>query len=247
MNFIKMPNLPQNKVETVLISKDAKSAIKTLRDINIKTVLTTSCNLFDEPVKNHADMMFIHTGNQKCIVQGENKEFVNKLTKLGLDVTLAKNIYSKKYPNDVGLNCAIIGKYLIGREESVDKALLELCNEEKIQIINVKQGYSKCSICIVNEGSIITEDESIYNALKNKFDVLKIESGSILLKGYNYGFFGGCCGLIDKNLLAINGDIKLHKNYIQIITFLRERKIDILSVKSGFLEDIGSIIPIIEE
>ena len=247
MNFVKLPNLPQNKVKEILISKDATSAIKTFENINIKTILTSSCELFDEPIKNHADMMFIHLGNEKCIAQRKNEELVNKLTNTGFHVSLTKNIYNKKYPNDVGLNCVIIGKYLIGREESIDKTLLEFCDKEIIEIINVKQGYSKCSICIVNENSIITEDESIYSTLKNKFDVLKIESGSVSLNGYNYGFFGGCCGLIDKNLLAINGDIKLHKNHIQIVSFLRERKVDVFSVKSGFLEDVGSIMPIIEE
>ncbi len=247
MKIIKNPNLPQSKVKDVLISCDARDAIQTLKNLNITPILTTSCKLFDQPIQNHADMMFIHLAKENCIVQKESAELVKKITKLGFNVSYAKNIYTEKYPNDVGLNCTFVGNYLIGRVESMDKALIEFCENENKQLINVNQGYSKCSICVVNENSIITEDESIYNALKNKLDVLKIESGCISLNGYNYGFFGGCSGLIDKNLIAVNGDIKLHKSYSSIIDFLKERKTDIICLKTGQLQDIGSIIPLTEE
>ena len=124
---------------------------------------------------------------------------------------------------------------------------MEYCEENNIKIINVNQGYCKCSICLINQNSIITEDQSICNALKDKFDVLKINSGYVQLKGYNYGFFGGCTGLIDKNTLAINGEIKYHKDKDEMISFLKERNVQLVELKSGYLEDIGSIIPLREE
>lgn len=247
MSFIKNPNFPDKKVSHVLISHYALEAQKALKKLKITPILTDNCELFDNPVQSHPDMLFIHLKNNKCIVQRSSTDLVKKMSKLGFEVFLTKNNYTSSYPNDIGLNSTFIGNYLIGRVESIDKVLLDFALQNNIKLINVNQGYSKCSICVVDENSIITEDESIYKTLKSKLDILKIESGSVLLNGYNYGFLGGCTGLINKNLLAINGEIKTHKNYNQISAFLKERKVEIISLKPGALEDIGSIIPIIEE
>ena len=50
---------------------------------------------------------------------------------------------------------------------------------------------------------VITEDTGIAAALSEKtdIDVLLIEKGHVKLDGYPYGFFGGCCGLIENDLL----------------------------------------------
>ncbi len=246
MKILKTPNLPKNKVSHVLISSDALISQNSLKKLDIIPILSNKCQLFDKPIQSHADMSFLHIKDNKCIVQESNDELVKKITNIGFDVYKTKNKYSNVYPNDVGINFAIIGNYLIGRLKSIDKTLLELCEEERFEIIDVNQGYSKCSICIIDENSIITEDESIYKALKNKIDVLKIDSNSVILKGYNYGFLGGCAGLISKKTLAINGDIKTHKNYSNILNFITNRDVNFISLKSGYLEDIGSILPLIE-
>ena len=42
-----------------------------------------------------------------------------------------------------------------------------------MNIFDSKQGYSKCSICVVNENAIITEDNGIARLLKNsQIDVI---------------------------------------------------------------------------
>ena len=43
------------------------------------------------------------------------------------------------------------------------------------EIINVKQGYAKCSICVVSDNAIITADKGIAKAaIQNRIDVLEI-------------------------------------------------------------------------
>ena len=89
----------------------------------------------------------------------------------------------------------------------------------------------------------ITADKNISNtAIKNNIDVLLIENKGIILKGYNEGFIGGATGLIENNLLAVNGNIKLHKDYIRIKQFCREYGVDIVSLSDEPICDIGSII-----
>ena len=81
--------------------------------------------------------------------------------------------------------------------------MLEFAENEGLNVINVNQGYSGCSVCVINDSAIITDDESIFTAAQNFLnDVLLIQKGSIRLNGYNYGFIGGCCGKISKNKLS---------------------------------------------
>ena len=119
----------------------------------------------------------------------------------------------------------------------------------KKEIIDVKQGYSKCSVCICNHNTVITDDISIYNALLqyDNINSLLVEKGSVRINEYNYGFIGGCCGLIDKNLLLFNGDLSTHTDFDKIQKFLYDNNVKYIDVKNKPLTDIGSIIPIIEK
>ena len=63
----------------------------------------------------------------------------------------------------------------------------------------------------------------------------------------NYGFIGGCCGLIDKDLMLFNGNLKSHRNYNEINSFLSNYKIKVLSVGDYPLTDIGGILPLLEK
>ena len=88
-------------------------------------------------------------------------------------------------------------------------------------IIDVKQGYSKCSVCICKHNTIITDDISIFNNLLQYDDIksLLVEKGTVKIDKYDYGFIGGCCGLIDKDLLLFNGDLSMHSDFDKIKNF----------------------------
>ena len=229
----------------MLISHTEKEGSAALEKMGITTVKTQSLGLLAEPVAHHPDMQFLHLKENLCVVIDKKQPFVSALEKIGFQVLEAKNNYSEKYPHDIGLNCLIIGNTVVGNIEHLDTTIKEQLSE--YNFINVSQGYTKCSTCVINEHSLITEDESIYRALKRDFDVLKIDSGCVELNGYNYGFFGGCTGLIDKNVLAVNGELKFHTSHREIVGFLKHRNVDILELKAGNLKDVGSILPLEEK
>ena len=215
-----------------------------LEKLGIEVIPVKPHNTLPMQVAHHPDMQFLHLENNKCVVIDKNIDFLLKLKNIGFSVLVAENSYSQKYPFDIGLNCVILNGYVIGKTEYIDSCVKAELKDYKF--IKVSQGYTKCSVCIVDEHSLITEDESIYKNLKNEFDVLKIESNCVELKGYNCGFFGGCTGLIDKNLLAINGELKYHKSYSNIVSFLKHRNVEFVELKAGNLTDIGSIVPLEE-
>ena len=112
--------------------------------------------------------------------------------------------------------------------------------------INVKQGYCKCSICIVDENSIITSDEGIYKeVIKHDIDCLLIEKGHIDLFELDYGFIGGCSGLINEDTLVFFGNIEKHPNFKEIKNFVSKRNKKIISLSKEKLIDLGSLIPLI--
>ena len=227
------------------MSHTEKEGSACLENLGIRVIRANSSPDLALPVAHHPDMLFLHLKEKCCVVIDKKLSFVDNLEKIGFSVLQAKNSYNSKYPYDVGLNCLILNNKVIGNIDYIDSCIKERLND--YEFINVTQGYTKCSVCVIDEHSIITEDESIYKTLKNEFDVLKIDSGCVELKGYNYGFFGGCTGLIDKNVLAINGELQSHKSHRAIREFLKSKNVDILEIKKGKLTDIGSILPLEEK
>ena len=73
-----------------------------------------------------------------------------------------------------------------------------------------------------------------------------VRKGSVKLKGFDYGFIGGCCGKIAEDTVAFCGNLKTHSDWLKIESFMKERGVYPLCLASGELIDIGSILPITE-
>ena len=100
---------------------------------------------------------------------------------------------------------------------------------------------------LLNNNALITDDESIYcSAQKNAIDSILINKSSVKLKGRDYGFIGGTCGMIGKNLLAFTGNLDTHIDAELIKSFLKKHSVDYIELNDGPLIDIGGIIPFSE-
>ena len=244
--FLKSPNLPTNKVTTVFADTD-DNALKTLFDkLSIKVVSVRENSFLEAPVSKHADILANYVGKSTFLSDNNQTELCNFIKNNGGKYIIIDNIKSP-YPNDCLLNFADIGDYLICNKSILTEEILKLLPNKKI--IDVKQGYSKCSVCICKHNTIITDDISIYNSLLeyNNINSLLIEKGSVCINKYDYGFIGGCCGLIDKDLLLFNGDLSTHSDFDKIKNFLYDNGVNYLDIKGKPLIDIGSIIPIMEK
>jgi hypothetical protein len=147
------------------------------------------------------------------------------------------------YPKDAALNCFALGGKLYCNPKAVSRALLEHYVAMGFVIAPVKQGYAKCSTCVVDERSIITADLSIARAAKsNGLDVLVIKSGHIALPGLDCGFIGGAAGLIEKGKLAVFGSLKTHPDGETIRRFCKARGVETIELADSPLIDIGGIV-----
>ena len=240
--FINSPNLPQNSVSAVITAPD-DSLNEALSGRQIKVLETTQNSFLASPVALHADMLVHHLGNNNFIVDKGQKNIISFLENFRANVQLTEEIKSP-YPSDCLLNCADIGDYIICNSNATDATILA----KNKTLINVKQGYAKCSICVVGKNKIITDDISVFNAVSKYSDItaLLVEKGSVAIKKYGYGFIGGCSGLISKDLLFFNGDLSRHSDYKIIRNFLYENGISYLDIKNKQLTDVGGILPIME-
>lgn len=245
IRYIDKPNLPQGKVTLAAISEQAGESAKKLNSLGIETISIKPDSKFPTPVNSHADIQLLHFNKNNLFVYNEHLFSGDWVT--NFHIKKISETPGNKYPHDVRLNCTIIGNHIICNTKTLSKDILKAAESAGLTVINVNQGYSGCSVCVVDENSIITDDESIFAAAGNFLnDALLISKGSIGLNGYNYGFIGGCCGKIDKNKIAFNGTIESHKDCYKITDFLTKRNIECVELSSEPLYDIGGIIPLCE-
>ena len=224
---------------------DYRASTKTvdaLKKLNFNVVKTPQLTTLYTTICGHGDIMVFNTKKGKIIAEPTVFDYFSK-NLINIEVVEGKSILNEKYPYDIAYNAALVGNHLICNEAYTDKVILDFANKNGIKIVNTKQGYAKCSICVVSDDAIITSDKNIQIAAeKNKIDVLMVDDKSIKLKGFEHGFIGGATGLLEKNILGVNGNINYHTDCNRIIDFCKSHKTEIVSLNNDEIEDIGSII-----
>ena len=209
---------------------------KNAEKLGFKVIPSDYIEGIDETVAGHPDMQLVKIGSSLVV----NPPSLNYYRKLMKDVNFlpGKSTVQGKYPEYVAYNIALTEKTAIHNFKYTDAVVKELL--KGFEPINVKQGYSKCSVCTLPDG-IITSDSGIFESCKGKIDVLKIRHGEISLYGKDYGFIGGASGYSDGKLYFA-GNIRLHSDYKEIKKFCEKKRIEIVCLSNDKLADIGSII-----
>lgn len=220
-----------------------------ISDDEYYNLLKLNCNIIKcEPssflyqeISGHPDILLHFINNKKVIIHRDtSKDFEIKLLRLNLEVLRSQNSLTSKYPKDIILNGVNTDMAFIHNLDNTDPKLLNEVSHKCL--INTNQGYSKCSTAVLNNTAFITSDKSIYKALtSNKWDVLLIPPGNILLPGLNYGFIGGTCGMLNSNTIVFYGSLKYHPQCNEIMDFLKKHSITPIFLYDGPLIDRGSI------
>ncbi|MBO7309884.1 MAG: hypothetical protein J6U86_00645, partial [Clostridia bacterium] len=197
------------------------------------------------PVASHPDMLVFVCG-KKIFTYGqylsENACIFEELIKLGYSVQCVCEAPANKYPKDIPLNCAVVGKNIIANKKYASASILSLASDEGLSILHTPQGYAKCSTVTVSENAIITADASIYKAaISAGIDALQITPEHVRLKGYGTGFIGGASGVLE-NAVLFCGDIKAHPDHDKIREFCNAHKKATVSLSSSPLYDLGTIL-----
>lgn len=239
---------PQKRVESCIVSGQSKEILAALERLGIQTLCPSPCPNLAEPLREHADMLCFPAEKGRIFLEPGQKQLFEGLKLRGMVPRYIEKSLAAKYPADAALNGALVGKHFFANPASLSAAILESVLQEGHRLTAVKQGYTKCSLAVVDEGAVITEDAGIARAaLAQGIAVLKLEPGQVKLKGYPYGFIGGCCGKIGPWELAFAGSLSAHPQGKEIERFCRDRGVIPLELINGRLQDIGGILPILEE
>ncbi len=224
------------------IPKDAECGLSRHAD---KIMKLPPFKCLQKPVSAHPDMLMFPTEDSIITDKRyaeENAGLFRELSELsGRRIVLCNKGLFNSYPDDVKFNCFTAGGRIFGLVASLSEKILEWAEKNHVSVKNVKQGYAKCSACVVSGNAVITEDTSIERAMvENGIDVLRVTSGQVALEGYDCGFVGGACGSDSENVYFC-GDISRHPDFEKIEKFCHDRGKNCVSLGNGRLYDIGTI------
>ena len=210
-------------MKAYISTKSNEILLRYLEEKDIRLTFVGPIPFVDIPINTHPDILYCKLKDDEVFIGDEN-------------------LLSSKYPGDTRYNACSTGKYFIHNLKYTDEKLLKRAKELGLKLVDVKQGYSKCSIVVIDENSVITYDEGISKALINEgLNVLLISPGHVKLEGYATGFIGGASGKIGDEII-FNGNLRFHPDFDRIETFINIRGLKLKYFTEYELTDIGSII-----
>ena len=222
-----------------------------LKKLGYKLIeINKNSNVYSE-ISSHVDI-FTCKIKEKIVV--ENTVYENLKVQLkNMKEILVKgtSIVQNEYPNDICYNVCSVGNKAIHNFKYTDSKIVQELKKNNFELINVKQGYSNCSIAVIDENSIILSDRGLYNVLKDSgFDVLFLDyKPNIKLFNENgkysemSGFIGGAITRIANNIIIFGDLNKIDYNGC-IRSFIKERNLEIIDFKGLDVVDYGGIIEI---
>lgn len=198
-----------------------------------------------EEISSHVDVFCVKINNKIILEPCVYNEFM-------LDekyIIKGKSYLKEKYPFDIAYNVCQIGQNVVHNFKYTDEKVLEIIQKEKLNMININQGYSNCSIAVIDSNSAIVTDKNIAEILiKNKIDVLLIDDDldiKLLKNNAEYsnmkGFVGGCITRIDDKVIIFGELSKIDRNG-KIRKFIESRDLKIIEFRGMDVIDYGGIL-----
>ena len=188
-----------------------------------------------DAISCHPDIFIFQHNNKLIIAPQSPKKLIDKLKQLYIEFQFGSKNLSNKYPATAYYNVANNDNLFIGNMNNCTSEILELSKDKTW--IQSKQSYSYCNNIILSEEHIITNDIKVQKQIKSS---LFIKPEEIILPGFDYGFIGGCSGVIDKNLFLI-GSLNHHSQGDIIKEYIKDSYYKLIELYDGPLFDGGGI------
>lgn len=196
---------------------------------------------FDPRISSHPDLVISILDGTLVLDKLIHSSILQKLDAMEIPYVLGSSKLGDEYPADIAYNAVITGKHLIHKLNYTEPLILQHCRNTNKTLLHVNQGYTKCSTVVVDDNHLITGDRGIYEATRDYLEVLLVKPGNVTLEGYDYGFLGGCSGVIN-DTVVFHGDLSTHPDFLQIKEFLEGASKKLVYFRDFPLRDIGSIL-----
>jgi hypothetical protein len=197
------------------------------------------------------DIFTTKIGDTLVVEKSQFEDLTFMLKKSEYNIVRGKEQIEMHYPDDIKYNVAIIGNYAVHNFKYTDKKVLKLLQEGGYELIDVEQGYTNCSIAVIDDTSVITTDKKIAERLRaNNLSVLLLDYTpdiKLLDEHGRYssmqGFIGGAIGKVDNNII-IFGDLEKIDKDGQIRKFITDRHLTIVEFNGLDVIDYGGILEV---
>lgn len=219
---------------------------QTMKNLGYELIeIKKSTNVYPE-ISSHVDI-FACKVKDKIIVEKHICDILKN--KFKRKIIKGDSTVQNVYPNDINYNVCIVGNKAIHNFKYTDSKIISELNKNNFELINVKQGYSNCSIAVIDENSIILSDKGLYNSLKNRgIDMLFLDyipNIKLLNENGEYsqknGFIGGAVSRIGDNIVVF-GDLDKIDYDGKIKGFIKKRNLNIIDFKRLDVIDYGGVI-----
>ena len=203
-----------------------------------------------QEISSHVDIFVCQTQEKIIIEPSQFNNIKESLQDENIQLIQGSEEIKRRYPYDIKYNVCTIGKRALHNFKYTDSTLKEELIKQGYELINTTQGYTNCSIAVIEENSAIVTDKGLYKILKkHNIDVLYLEYEPEikLLDSGEYsnrnGFIGGAVSRIgdkiivfgDLNKIDINGTIR---------EFINQKGIKIIDFQGLDVIDYGGIVEI---
>ena len=196
-------------------------------------------------ISSHPDIFFFCKDERYCksVICSPNIPEGTRHSLSVLDIEEGISPVGEKYPDTCHYNAVGVGNVLIHNLKYTDEKIMEFYEKisAKFVHLNVNQGYTRCNLLALDKRNFITSDMGIKRVLEAKgCNVFYVDSHQITLPGHDYGFFPGCCGLVD-DTVVVCGALKHLRECKELRKFIRRNSMKIIELYDGELVDVGSI------
>lgn len=205
-----------------------------------------SLNVYEE-ISSHVDIFACKVG-QKLIIEPNQYDVILKKISKKYSLEKGQEKIESNYPRDIKYNVCTIGKKALHNFKFCDTKVKQELIEQGYELINTTQGYTNCSIAVIDENSAIVTDKGLYKILqKHNIDVLYLqyEPDIKLLNSQGYskrkGFIGGAIARIGDKII-IFGDLDKIDEEGKIRDFISVRGLKIVEFKKMDVIDYGGIV-----
>lgn len=186
----------------------------------------------------HPDILVHPLPSGNLVVDRDNYDYYKEIFP-NKKIIPSHSSLTEKYPGDIHLNAFAFKNIFIHNLKHTDQVILDYYKRAGYDLVNIKQGYTKCS-CLVTEDFVITSDGGIYESLRDLIPIYKIDHGQIKLQNFNYGFIGGATGVLGKKIF-FTGNFSHHSSYEEILKIINKYNYEIEILSKDPIEDYGTI------
>jgi len=240
-------DIKTTKSQVIIDSRMREFEKEKLKELGYDLIeLEKSKNVYEE-ISSHVDIFVCKIGN-KIIIEPSRFQALRGKIYNNCEIEQGQAYIEKNYPLDIKYNVCTIGKKALHNLEFTDFKIKEELEAQGYELINTVQGYTNCSIAVIDENSAIVTDKGLFKILeKHGVDVLYIENelDIKLLNQTGYsnriGFIGGAISRIEENII-ITGDLNKIDKDGKIREFISKRKLNIIEFKDQDVIDFGGIV-----